>query len=362
MCIRALITCCSGPVGGRLVQRVLLAAMAVPALVMAVPALAIESYTLKSELSPQNIVLDGTVEAIRKSTVAAQTSGTVSQVFYDVDDSVEPGAVLLQISDTEQQARLEQTEAAARAARASLTDARQNAERITGIYKRKLASQAQYDQARNNLDAANASYSKAVAALKEARKQVSYTRVIAPYGGIVTERHVEQGEVVAPGSPLMSGIDLNALRVNIYLPQRYAAGVRKQGQARVRLSDGRYLTASSLTVFPYADAATRNFRVRINLPEQQSGLYPGMMVKVKVPVAEKEHLVIPEQALVVRGDLKAVYLLNEQDEPRLCQVRIGYQADGQIEILSGLQEGDRIALDPHQVLELLYQQRKPDHA
>lgn len=312
---------------------------------------AFETYAIMPELQVRSIQLDGTVEAIRQSTVAAQTAGTVSEIFYDVGDQVAPGSVLLKISDTEQQARLEQAQAAVLSADVNLKDARQNFDRIEGIYQRKLASQAQYDQARNQLDSAKASHSKAQAALKEARKQVSYTRVIAPYGGVVTERHVELGEVVAPGSSLMSGIDLNQLRVYTSVPQRYAAGVRRHRQASVMMPDGHYLEAAHLTVFPYADAASHQFPLRIRLPEGQKGLYPGMLLKVKIPVTERPILAMPRQALVIRGDLRAVYLIDHQGKPRLRQIRIGQTlADNRVEVLSGLLEGDRIALEPARIL------------
>ncbi len=325
-------------------------------------AIALESYTLQAETVSQSITLDGTVEAIRSSTVAAQTAGTISAVNYDVDDRVEPGAVLLQISDSEQQARLEQAQAAAKAAQATLRDAEQNFKRIQGIYKKQVASQSQYDQSRNQLDAAKASYRKANAALKEAQKQVSYTKVIAPYAGVVTERHVELGEVVAPGSLLMSGIDLEYLRVNINLPQRFAAGVRQHQLAEILLPDNSVIPAKTLTVFPYADAKTHNFKVRIELPKNQAGLYPGMMVKVSVPVTSGQSLMIPQQALIIRSELRAVYLLNKQGEPKLRQVRTGTTADGQIEILSGLQAGDQIALDPNQALKQINAARSPSDA
>lgn len=318
---------------------------------LASPAIALETLTLKTETHSQAIHLDGTVEAIRKSTVAAQTAGTISAIYYDVNDSVQPGSVLLQISDSEQQARLEQAQAASKAAQANLKDAEQNFNRIRGIYKKHLASQAQFDQAKNQLDGAKASYRQANAALKEAQKQVSYTKVIAPYGGVVTQRHVEQGEVVAPGSPLMSGIDLEQLRVNVNLPQKYAEGVRKHQLAEILLPNNQVIPAQSLTIYPYADAKTHNFQVRIDLPKNQPNLYPGMMVKVSVPISSYQSISIPKQALIVRSELRAVYVLDQKNQPQLRQVRIGKQDQHKVEILSGLLSGDRIALDPNQALK-----------
>lgn len=320
---------------------------------LSLPAHALETVTLQPKAVSQSIKLDGIVEAVRKSTVAAQTAGTVTAIYYDVDDKVKPGSVIVEISDTEQQARLDQAQAAARAALANQRDAEQAFNRIDEIYRKELASKAQYDQAKNQLDGAHATYRRAQGALKEAQKQMSYTKVIAPYGGVVTERFVEIGEVVAPGSPLMSGIDLDQMRVNINLPQSYADTVRQHQLAEVTLPGGNVVPAKELTIFPYADAKTHNFRVRVHLPERQAGLYPGMMVKVSLPIQTGEALTVPASALITRSELRAVYVLDGQDVPRLRQVRTGYEKNGEIEILSGLQAGDKVALDPNEALKLI---------
>lgn len=314
---------------------------------------ALETLRVTPQAVTQTIQLNGLVEAVRQSTVAAQTAGTVSAIYYDVDDQVSPGSVIVQISDTEQQARFEQAQAGLRVAQTNLTNAEQNFTRIEGIYKKQLASQAQYDQARNQLDAAKASYRQSSAALKESQKQVSYTKVIAPYGGLVTQRHVEVGEVVAPGSPLMSGVDLSQLRVNVDLPQTYATTIRQNRLAEIALPSGEMLAAKGMTIFPYANNSTHNFRVRIQLPDNIQGLYPGMSVKVSMPLGSQQRIMIPAQSIVVRSELRAVYVLDQQQQPQLRQVRLGQRHGNNIEILSGLQAGDQIALDPNEALNLI---------
>lgn len=323
---------------------------------------ALDTYTVQPQAVSQAIRLNGTVEAVQESTVAAQTAGTVTRLYYDIGETVKPGSVIVEISDSEQQARLEQAQAAARGALANYRDAEQAFKRIDEIYRNELASKAQYDQAKNQFDSAKANYRRTRAALKEAEKQVSYTRVIAPYGGVVTQRFVEIGEVVAPGTPLMSGTNLDRLRVLVQLPQSYAATVRQHQLAEVILPDGRTVPAASLTLFPYADERSHNFQVRVSLPERQAGLYPGMSVKVSLPVTTGEALTLPAEALITRSELRAVYVLNSDDQPRLRQVRTGAEKNGQIEILSGLQAGDRVALDPKEVLKQINAARTEDDA
>ena len=302
----------------------------------------VERSTLEETLR-----LDGVIEAVQRSTVSAQTSGTVMALPYDVDDSVDAGELIVQLEDNEQRSRLNQAESAVSEAEANLEDARQRFERIEQLFERDVASRSDFDQARNNLNAANARLARARSEVEEARKQLDYTRVKAPYSGIVTDRHVEVGESVSPGQPLMTGLSLERLRVVVNVPQRYADIARRERQAEVRLSDGRILETGDMTFYPYADPATHSFRLRLQLNEPDGQLFPGMLVQVHLPVAAREALWIPESALIRRSELRAVQVLDENDDPRLRQVRIGVRRNGQLEVLSGLSEGERIVTEPH---------------
>jgi RND family efflux transporter MFP subunit len=294
----------------------------------------------------ETLLLDGLIEAVQQSTVSAQTSGTVQALPYDVDDSVPAGALIVQLEDSEQQARLNQAQAALEEARAGLADARQRFERIESVHARGLVSQQEFDQARNNLAAAEARVARAEASVAEAEKQLAYTRITAPYGGILTERHVEIGEAVSPGQPLLSGLSLEQLRVVVDLPQKYADLARSQRRATVTLSDGRVLETGAMTFYPYADPATHTFRLRMPLTEPNGSLFPGMLVKVRVPVAQRDTLWVPATSLIQRSELRALWLLDDRDRPRLRQVRPGVRDGDRLEILARVDEGERVVINP----------------
>jgi len=308
----------------------------------------IEHITVERRTLDEWIQLDGVIEAVQQSTVSAQTSGTVLALPYDVDDSVAAGALIVQLEDSEQQARLKQAEASLEEARAGLVDARQQFSRSQSLHQRRLIADQALDQARNQLKAAEARLSRASAAVTEARKQLEYTRITAPYSGILTERHVELGESVSPGQPLLSGLSLEQLRVVVDLPQAYANIARDQRQARVTLPDGSELKTGRMTFYPYADPASHSFRLRMGLEEPGGRLFPGMLVKVSIPVAQREALWIPVSSLLHRSELRAVFVLDKENHPRLRQVRVGARNGELIEILAGLQAGERIAAHPLQ--------------
>ncbi len=305
-----------------------------------------ETATAERQSITQERILDGRVEAVQRSTISAQTSGRIREIYVDVDDFVEADELLVRVSDTEQQARVSQAEGDLAEARARFNEARSEFERIRDVFDRGVVSRSEFDRAEAALASARARLRSAEGRVEEAREQLGYTEVYAPYSGIVTERHVEVGESVSPGSPLLSGISLDQLRVAVDVPQRLIHRVREQRTAEVLLNGDR-VAADSLTIFPYADPASSTFRIRVNLPEQQDlGLFPGMFVKTAFVVDDVERLLVPTDAVVYRSEVVAVYVVDDADRVSFRQVRVGRQYDGMIEIHGGLAEGERVALDP----------------
>ncbi len=305
-----------------------------------------ETATAERQTIAQERILDGRVEAVQRSTISAQTSGRIREIYVDVDDFVETDELLVRVSDTEQQARVSQAEGDLAEARARFNEARSEFERIRDVFDRGVVSRSEFDRAEAALESARARLRSAEGRVEEAREQLGYTEVYAPYSGIVTERHVEVGESVSPGSPLLSGISLNQLRVAVDVPQRLIHNVRERRSAEVLLNGDR-VTADSLTIFPYADPASSTFRIRVNLPEQQDlGLFPGMFVKTAFVVEDVERLLVPVEAVVYRSEVIAVYVVDEDNRVAFRQVRVGRQHDGMIEIHGGLDDGERVALDP----------------
>jgi RND family efflux transporter MFP subunit len=196
------------------------------------------------------------------------------------------------------------------------------------------------------------------AELAQAEQQLEYTRVTAPYTGIVTQRHVEVGEMASRGQRLMSGLSLQQLRVEVDVPQSLIGAVRQEQGAMVRV-DGRWIEATGMTVFPVADPATDSFRVRLDLPEGVEDVFPGMYVKVAIHVGSHAALVVPRSAVVYRSEVIGVYVVDAEGRIWLRHVRLGRSLpDGRHTVISGLDAGERVALDPQAAVEALKAQRK----
>lgn len=296
---------------------------------------------------PRMYRLDGSVEAVQEATVSAQTSGQVTDILVDIDDYVERDALVLRIRDTEHKARLDQAEAQRRAAASREAEAQQEFDRIREIFEKKLVSKAEMDKAAATLNTARAEHEAAQAALDQAAEQLGYTQVRAPYAGIVVTRHVEAGEMVQPGQPLLTGISLELLRVGVDVPQSMINAVRQANPGVVHVPEQGWVVADRLTVFPVAEPGSNTFKVRLKLPDGIKGLFPGMLVKVAFVIGEQEALVVPEQAVVYRSEVTGVYRVDPEGNISLRHVRLGqHLPNGQRVVLSGLSAGERVALDP----------------
>jgi RND family efflux transporter MFP subunit len=321
---------------------ILLLAMA--SAVPGVAAVPFETVIATLEDAARERVWDGRVEAVNQATVSAQTSGRIAELPFDVNDYVEAGAVLMRFTDTEQKAALAQAEAALQEATARLAEANQEFERFSKMIENNSVSRAAFDQSRANRDAARARLNAARSRVEGAKEQLEYTVIRAPYAGIVSKRHVELGELVSPGQPVISGLSLQSLRVNVDVPQSMFHAIRTIGKAFVYVK-GERIAAESLTFFPVADAEANTFRVRVNLPDGAVTLYPGMFVKVGFVVGETQRLLVPAEAVVRRSELSGVYVA-DGDAVALRQVRLGRRYGDSIEVLSGLSEGEAVAIDP----------------
>jgi len=295
---------------------------------------------------PREYRLDGVVEAVRRTTVSAQTQGQVQEILFDVDDFVERNTVVARIKDTEHRARVTQASAELKSATADVEQARDEHARVKGLHDKQLVSDSAMDAATAALKGAQARFEAAVAGLEQAQEQLEYTQIRAPYSGIVTHRHVELGEIASPGQPVMSGISLDELRVIVDVPQSLIPAVREGGEVRVYPADGSVLTPKGITIFPFADLGSNTFKVRIDLAEGTKSLFPGMFVKTGFAVGERRELVVPAQAVVYRSEVTGVYVIGDDGRVQLRQIRVGRAFDDQIVVLAGLSEGERVALDP----------------
>ncbi len=315
---------------------------------LAQAALPFATATVEYREVDQTYAAEALVEAVRQSTVAAQISGRIVEVHFDVGDTVQKGQVLVRIDESEARQAVAGSVAVVAQARANLQNIRLHYERTKQLLAQKFVSQAALDKAQSDYKAAEAQLAAAQAGAGQAATTRGFTSVIAPYSGVVAVRHVELGEMASPGKALMTGFDPRDLRVVASIPQYKLADVRRAARAQVEFpSFNKWVTAKAVTLLPAADVKTHTTRVRLDLPEDIRDVYPGMFARAHFAVGRAKKLLLPAQSVVRRSEVTAVYVVDEKEGISFRQIRLGEPAgDGLVEVLAGLSAGEKVALEP----------------
>jgi RND family efflux transporter MFP subunit len=314
------------------------------------PARALEVKTATVEMREVGLTTsaEAVIEAVRQSTVAAQVSGRIVDLRFDVGDYVRKGEVIARIDERAATQALEASEAQVRQAEAELRNARVQYERSKQLVAQKFLSEAALDKAESDYKAAQARLTALLAGASQAATERSFTTIVAPYSGVVSARHVELGEMAIPGKPLMTGFDPGTLRVTATVPQAQIGAIQASGKARVEIpSIGKWIEAKRVTIVPAADPRTHTTQVRLELPPDVRGVYPGIYARAHFIVGREPRLLVPRAAVVQRSEVVAAYVLGGDGSLQLRQIRLGAASDeSSVEVLAGLRPGDRVALEP----------------
>jgi RND family efflux transporter MFP subunit len=297
----------------------------------------------------QSYGAEGLVEATRQSTISAQISGRIKEVNFDIGSKVKKGQVIVRIDERETAQALAGSTAQVMQAQAALQNAKAHYERSKQLFEQKYISQSGLDKALADYQMARAQAAATEAGEGQASLAYGYSAVIAPYSGVVAARLVEVGEMVVPGKPMMIGFDPAEMRVVVNVPQHRLQEIGAHPKVMVEVpSLNKWIKAASVTVQPMADARTHSTQVRVYLPANEPGVYPGMFVRTHFVVGKANRLVIPASAVLRRSEVTAVYVADGQGGMKLRQVRLGeVTADGAVEVLAGLNPGEKVALDPN---------------
>jgi membrane fusion protein (multidrug efflux system) len=291
--------------------------------------------TMRVVLQPFHDTLQalGTASAHESVTVTAKVSETVQRVHFDSGDQVARGAVLVTLSGQQQQAALAQARAAAL-----------EAERL---YRRQSELASQQLIARSQLDTQRAARDSAQAQVAQVRAQLGDRVIRAPFAGVLGIRQVSPGALVTPGTPIATLDDLSSVYVDFPVPEAALAqvGPGQQVRGRTEAYRGRDFAGVVETVAARIDPATRAVTVRAAFPNPDRVLRPGMLVTVQVQRPRRQALLVPEIAVVQVGQTSFVYRVRDDATVEQARVALGVRGDGKVEILEGLESGDRIVVD-----------------
>ncbi|MEQ8485178.1 MAG: efflux RND transporter periplasmic adaptor subunit [Pseudomonadales bacterium] len=274
----------------------------------------------------------GTARANESVTITAKVTDTVSRVRFDDGAFVAQGDVLLELTNREETALLAE-------AQANLQDARTQLARLEDLLAQRTVPISQVDEARARFAAAEARYQSVVARLAD--------RLIrAPFSGVLGFRQVSEGTLITPGTAITTLDDVSVIKLDFSLPESFLRLLRpgQALQARSVAYPGRPFAATVRTIDSRVDPVTRAATVRALIDNDELLLRPGMLLTVRLVTAERQALMVPEDALVQRGDRVYVYVV-EEGIVDIREVAHGQRYQGWVEITQGLTEGEAVVTE-----------------
>jgi multidrug efflux pump subunit AcrA (membrane-fusion protein) len=300
-------------------------------------------------------------------------------------DTVTRGQLLVEIDAAESRTRLEKARAALAEAQAGMTEVDRSVEaasaavktaeankqladttfgRYKELYDRRSATAQEFDEARSKARVAASELERAKAGVQvviSKRKQLNariaqaradiansqvyegYSRITSPVSGVVVKKFAEPGSTAAPGAPLLSIEDNSQYRLEAAVEESRSKSVRIGGRVNVRIDaiGTGEIIGTVAEVMPSADAASRSYTVKIDLPAD-ARLRTGLYGLARFPIAQKEAITVPQTAIVTRGQLIGVFVVAPDGTAQFRIVTTGTESEGMVEILSGLSEGDEI--------------------
>jgi RND family efflux transporter MFP subunit len=309
----------------------------------------VKTTVARSGEAGQTLALPGTLQGFQQAPIAARAAGYVRRWTKDIGSHVAKGEVLAVIESPEVDQQLSQAEAARQQAAASLALAKSTVERWEALRRKDVVSQQELDERRSGATQAVANLAAADANVQRLRQLQGFTRVMAPFDGVITRRNVEVGDLVdSSGKALFMLTQMDPLRIYVNVPQSYAQLVRAGQKVVVTQAElrGRTFTGEVARSAGAIDPATRTMQVEINLPNRDGALLPGAYVQVDLPLAGAKTLVVPTNVLLFRGEGTRVALVDGASRVRLKAVTLGRNLGESIEVLGGIADGDRLVVNP----------------
>jgi len=315
----------------------------------------------------RTLTLPGSLQALEATAVYARATGYVRRWLVDIGDKVTEGQLLAEIDTPDLDQQLQQSRATLAQSQASLEQAEASAKysAITASrYHELLAqhfvsqqdvdqTQAQADVGAANVHAAQSAVAAQTANLRQLEQLKSFAKITAPFAGTITERNIERGTLVTPGSaqgkPLYMIAISNPLRLFMKVPQTFASGIAAGAPVKVRVRQfpGRDFAGKITRNAGALDAATRTLTVEAQVANDQGTLFPGAYADVTFPAPLSHGVtVIPVSALIVDSQGTRVAIVDAESKAHFIPVQVGRDQGSEVEIVGGLTGQENVIAAP----------------
>jgi RND family efflux transporter MFP subunit len=313
------------------------------------PAIAVQVSGTASDGNSSFVTASGKIEAQNSANLSTRMMGYVTKLNVHVGQKVIAGQLLVNINNTDLQAKKAQVDASILQATAGFNNAKKDYDRFVNLFKQQSASQKELDDMTTRYEMAKAGLEGAKQIRNEVIAQFSYSNITAPFSGVVTNTFVKEGDMANPGMPLVTIEGASQLQVTAMVSEGEITSIKNGMAVKVLVkSSNKTLTGKVSEVSLSAKNTGGQYLVQINLDKTDSSILSGMFVNVQFPIANKmpaieqtNKVFVLQSALIRQGQLTGVYTIGTGNVAILRWLRIGKTFGNEVEVLSGLSENEQ---------------------
>lgn len=309
-------------------------------------------FKVSKQRISEKLVFTGVIEAWQTMNLTPEIGGRIAKIYVEEGDRVQKGQLLAELDTRAARLQLEQAEAVVAVAQANYNDAEKNVERMERLIKENAVSEQQYEKIKLTFESADAQLNQAQAALNLSKYSLDVSIMEAPFAGVVASKNAEVGDVINPmmgglssNSGVVTLMDFSRVKIEVDVSYQDVVRIKKRQPASMAVSafPGRSFPGRVSVVNLTADPMTKKFHVEVAAENPDLLLRPNTFGEIMIEVSSHEDaLVIPQNAIL---ENKYVFVLNEDNTVRRQEVSLGLENTDMVEILSGVQSGDRVVVE-----------------
>ncbi|QUJ69737.1 efflux RND transporter periplasmic adaptor subunit (plasmid) [Photobacterium sp. GJ3] len=272
----------------------------------------------------------GTVKSRESVQITAKVTEKVDRVHFEDGQQVNAGALLVTLTSGEQQAKV-------RAAQANLSEQQREYRRIEGLVRKNTVARSELDKLRTGIEVARA-------ILAQNQAELEARTLVAPFAGLLGFRQISQGALVTPGMVVTTLDALDTVKLDFSVPERFLGQIQSGARVNGRVAAFPDLVFSGKVtgLNSRVDPQTRAVEVRARVENPQLLLRPGMLMTLTLTLEARSGLVVPEEAIIPRQTKHFLMVVNGENVVEQRPVQLGFRSRGEVEILSGVQEGEQV--------------------
>ncbi|MBL7994924.1 efflux RND transporter periplasmic adaptor subunit [bacterium] len=307
-------------------------------------------HTITASEIPADFVYTGNIEGDRRVSLSTKIMGQIISMPFEEGSLVSSGQSVVKIKSDDITAKRGQVKANLTEAQAALKNVEINYRRIKSLYESKSATKKEMDDVEMAYHMAKARVSSVEEMEKEVTDVMEYGDIVTPINGYVIKKTAQEGDMAVPGMPLLIIEDMTTLKINTRVPETEVHLFKKGDRVRVHIDalPETELKGTVDQINPAGNSASRQFEVKVLLVDlketQRNAIKSGMYARVTLEKGLTKTILIPQDAIMRRGQLEGVFIMSDNNTATLRWIRTGNHNGDRIEILSGLQEGEKIVI------------------